>query len=85
MCAIALPILIAIDQDMKKAKLDLMIVLAPLTLAWVLLIVPLIYNEVHISKKLNEIRSVGNLEQFKHLPPHMKYVRGRNTKHPYLC
>ena len=43
MIFICTPILIGISYDIPKAKLDLKIILAPITVAWVALIALLIY------------------------------------------
>lgn len=84
MIFIVLPILIAVNQDLKSTKVNLMIVMAPVTFAWSLILVPLIYNEILISKKLKEVKNLANSEEYKNFPDHVKYVKGRNAKHPFL-
>ena len=55
MVAIFTPILIALNEDVQAIKYDLKVILAPLSLAWVGLIVVFILIVLTINRSYNEI------------------------------
>jgi hypothetical protein len=80
MIAIATPVLIAIVEDIEEMRYDLRIILAPISLAWILLILVFVFILVEIKKGYSEIKKIIKLEPYnqQNIEFYNK-VRGRNA------
>lgn len=77
MVFICTPILIALNADIHRVKIDLRIIMAPVSLAWVALVPVLLMILRCIDRNYRSVLKLGKEDRFKHLTS----IRGRNTIH----
>eukprot|EP00347_Sterkiella_histriomuscorum_P001426 403372083 len=77
-------VLLALRMDIKEINYDLRLILAPISIAWIGLLVVFLINVYKARKYYKDVRYLRSQDCYKLLSGQMSNIKGRNTKDCFL-
>ncbi|CDW90048.1 UNKNOWN [Stylonychia lemnae] len=84
MAALILAVLLALKSDIYQLDFDIRVILAPITLAWAVLMIILIVMISQVSYYFKQVQNLHNQEPYKLLNRCYKNLKGRNSQDSQL-